>query len=61
MWRRLPRGDKHKTCPSRRCSFLPEGIDLCLESLGAATRQACDLEGVGAAARQLSNSEVCHS
>ncbi|OHX42593.1 hypothetical protein BBV17_27120 [Cytobacillus oceanisediminis] len=22
---------------------------------------ACDLEGVGAAARQLSNSEVCHS
>jgi hypothetical protein len=54
MWRRLPRGGKHKTSPARRCSFLLKGIDLCLEPLGAATRQAYDLEGVGAGARQLS-------
>ncbi|SUV02035.1 Uncharacterised protein [Cytobacillus firmus] len=45
MWRRLLRDDKHKTSPARRCSFLLEGIGLCLESLGAETRQACDLEG----------------
>ncbi|MBG9446653.1 hypothetical protein ABE67_10055 [Cytobacillus firmus] len=54
MWRRLLRDDKHKTSPARRCSFLLEGIGLCLESLGAETSQACDLEGVGAGARQLS-------
>ncbi|KML41287.1 hypothetical protein VL14_11160 [Cytobacillus firmus] len=55
MWRRLLRDDKHKTSPARRCSFLLEGIGLCFESLGAETSQACDLEGVGAGARQLSN------
>ncbi|MEH6986675.1 hypothetical protein, partial [Cytobacillus firmus] len=47
------RDDKHKTSPARRCSFLLEGIGLCLESLGAETSQACDLEGVGAGARQF--------
>ncbi|XIH31832.1 hypothetical protein C1N70_05770 [Cytobacillus firmus] len=46
MWRRLLRDDKHKTSPARRRSFLLEGIGLCLESLGAATRQACDLSRV---------------
>ncbi|XIH32800.1 hypothetical protein C1N70_10935 [Cytobacillus firmus] len=48
--------------------FFPsgEGIGLCLESLGAATRQACDLEGVSAGAGQLSTfksifwSKTCH-
>ncbi|KON86769.1 hypothetical protein AF332_08145 [Sporosarcina globispora] len=59
MWRRLLRDDKHKTSPARRCSFLLEGIGLCLESLRAATRQACELEGVGAGARQLSNIRIC--
>ncbi|KML40844.1 hypothetical protein VL14_12575 [Cytobacillus firmus] len=64
MWRRLLRDDKHKTSPARRCSFLLEGIGLCLESLGAETRQACDLEEVGAGARQLSTFKIiyktCH-
>ncbi|EWG12189.1 hypothetical protein PBF_05328 [Cytobacillus firmus DS1] len=64
MWRRLHRDDKYKTSPARRCSFLLEGIGLCLESLGAETRQACDLEGVGAGARQFAkfnkiNSVIC--
>ena len=61
MWRRLLRDDKHKTSPARRCSFLLEGIGLCLESLGAETRQACDLEGVGAGARQLSTLKIYFS
>ncbi len=39
MWGRLPRDEKHKTRPARRCTFLLEGIGLCLEFLGAATRQ----------------------
>ncbi|MBG9445832.1 hypothetical protein ABE66_14540 [Cytobacillus firmus] len=26
MWRRLPREDRHKTVPVRRCFFLLEGI-----------------------------------
>ncbi|KON86798.1 hypothetical protein AF332_08290 [Sporosarcina globispora] len=60
MWRRLLRDDKHKTSPARRCSFPLEGIGLCLESPGAATRQACDLEGVGAGARQLSTSKILY-
>ncbi|XIH30882.1 hypothetical protein C1N70_00265 [Cytobacillus firmus] len=64
MWRRLLRDDKHKTSPARRCSFLLKGIGLCLESPGAETRQACDLEGAGAGARQLSifqNDKTSHS
>ncbi|MBG9446479.1 hypothetical protein ABE66_18100 [Cytobacillus firmus] len=56
----LPTPDKHKTSPARRRSFLLEGIGLCLESLGAATKQACDLEGVGAGARQLSTFKILY-
>ncbi|KML36732.1 hypothetical protein VL14_20430 [Cytobacillus firmus] len=59
-WRRLRRDDKHKTSPARRCSFLLEGIGLCLEFLGAATGQACDLEGVGAGARHLSTFKILY-
>ncbi|KON87653.1 hypothetical protein AF332_12975 [Sporosarcina globispora] len=61
MWRRLLRDDKHKTSTARRCSFLLEGIGLCLESLGAATRQACDLEGAGAGARLFSKYKEINS
>ncbi|MGN7178416.1 hypothetical protein BK139_15320 [Paenibacillus sp. FSL R5-0490] len=51
MWRRLSRDDRHKPVPvRRRISFWKEtAYDP--ESLGAETRQACDLEGVGAGAR----------
>ncbi|MGM0780134.1 MAG: hypothetical protein ACQEWY_26485, partial [Bacillota bacterium] len=35
-----------------------EGIGLCLESPGAETRQACDLEAVGAGARQYRCSKL---
>ncbi|OMF63216.1 hypothetical protein BK139_00710 [Paenibacillus sp. FSL R5-0490] len=58
MWRRLLRDDKHMTSPARRCSFLLEGIGLCLESLGAAIRQSYDLEVAGAGAEQLSGIQI---
>ncbi len=54
MWRRLPRDDRHKTVPARRRSSFWKETAYDPEFLGAGTRQACDLEGVGAGARQLS-------
>ncbi len=53
MWRRLPRDDRHKTVPVRRRSYFWKETAYDPESLGDATRQACDLEGVGAGARQF--------
>ncbi|RBP89077.1 hypothetical protein DFO70_112114 [Cytobacillus firmus] len=47
MWRRLHRDDKYKTSPAIWCtlSFL-QGL-ASISSLGAAARQACDLEVAG--------------
>ncbi len=54
MRRRLPWDDRHKTVPGRRRSSFCKETAYDPESLGAETRQACDLEGVGAGARQFS-------
>jgi len=53
-WRRLPRDDRHKMVPVRRCFSFWKETAYDPESLGAVTRQACDLQGVGAVARQSS-------
>ena len=45
MWRRLPRDDRHKTVPVRRRFSCWKETAYDPESLGAATRQACDLKG----------------
>ncbi len=54
MWRRLPRDDRHKAVPLRRRFPFWKETAYDPESLGAAIRQACDLEGVGVGARQFS-------
>ncbi|EWG12042.1 hypothetical protein PBF_04583 [Cytobacillus firmus DS1] len=46
-WRRLPRDYRHKTVPARRRFSFWKETAYDPESLGAATRQACDLEGAG--------------
>ncbi|KAF0825404.1 hypothetical protein KIS1582_0711 [Cytobacillus firmus] len=58
MWRRLPRDDRHKTVPVRRRSSFWKETAYDPESLGDATRQACDLEGVGAGARQFKRRSI---
>lgn len=45
-------GRLYKTRPVRRCIFPSKKDLLMTQVLGAATRQACDLEGVGAGTRQ---------
>ncbi|PLS02244.1 hypothetical protein CVD27_21110 [Neobacillus cucumis] len=50
-------GRRHKTHPVRR-RFLPSsGGGLCLESQGAATGYACDLEPMAPGAGQFSKSK----
>ena len=52
MWSRLPRDDKHKTSPAGSVLSFWKGL-ASLSSLGAATRQACNLKGAGDGAKKI--------
>ncbi|WP_166672444.1 hypothetical protein [Cytobacillus oceanisediminis] len=48
MWKRLPHGRQAYGRALQECPFILKGIGFCHESLGAAAKQACDLERAGA-------------
>ncbi|MBG9587345.1 hypothetical protein ABE26_09770 [Cytobacillus firmus] len=59
MWRHCPGTTSIRRALQEGVLSFWKGL-ASLSSLGAATRQACDLQGAGAGARQLTNFKIYH-